>query len=91
MILKIQAIKIKVSLHRLYIYYKQLLHIIYIICSFEKTMYILVNNQINTGTFLHINEIFSTFGLSYKYFKFSLNIYNYLLKNNFFKFYYLKI
>jgi hypothetical protein len=84
MIKKKKKIKIKVSLHRLYIYYKQLLHILHILTTFEQSTYILVNNQLVVQNLLASNELFSENNVCFKYFKFNSAVYAYLLKKKLF-------
>lgn len=71
------ALKIKISLHRLYTYYKQLLYLSHFMFQFEKTTYILVNNN-NLLNSLETNSIFCEFNLKTQYFKFNHNVYSFL-------------
>lgn len=84
MIKKKKKIKIKVSLHRLYIYYKQLLHILHILTTFEQSTYIVVNNQLVVQNLLASNALFSENNVCFKYFKFNSAVYAYLIKKKLF-------
>lgn len=81
---KKKAIKIKITLHRIYVYYKQLLHIIYFTFKFENTSYLVVNNY-NLVNTLDTTNIFSDFLLKAQFFKFNINVYKYLRKQKLFK------
>ena len=84
MVKKKKIVKIKISLHRLYIYYKQLLHILHIMSTFDKTTYIVVNNQMLVPNLLEAQDLFSDGNLFFKKFKFNIVVYNYLKKNKLF-------